>query len=76
MVIFRKSSSVNMGHSSLTRNRQLDVKRIKTEGQGLVDKTTKSTGKMIELDLVSSDEDFWNLSVALLDFVVDGEKCA
>ncbi|KAK2392938.1 protein MCM10 protein [Trifolium repens] len=54
----RKSSSVNMGHSSLTRNRQLDVKRIKTEGQGLVDKTTKSTGKMIELDLVSSDEDF------------------
>ncbi|XP_045803621.1 protein MCM10 homolog [Trifolium pratense] len=54
----RKSSSVNNGHSSLIRNQQLDVKRVKTEGQGLVDKTTKSTGKMIELDLVSSDEDF------------------
>ncbi|GAU33635.1 hypothetical protein TSUD_310430, partial [Trifolium subterraneum] len=54
----RKSSSVNKGQSSLIRNQQLDVKRVKTEGQGLVDKTTKSMGKMIELDLVSSDEDF------------------
>lgn len=54
----RKSSSVNMGYSSVIRNQQLDVKRVKTERQGLADKATKSTGKMIELDLISSDEDF------------------
>jgi len=47
-----------MGHSSVIRNQQLDVKRVKTERQGLVDKATKSAGKMIELDLISSDEDF------------------
>jgi len=57
-IIFRKSSSVNVGYSSVIRNQQLDVKRVKTERQGLVDKATKSTGKMIELDLISSDEDF------------------
>jgi minichromosome maintenance protein 10 len=47
-----------MGYSSVIRNQQLDVKRVKTERQGLADKATKSTGKMIELDLISSDEDF------------------
>ncbi|XP_024633574.1 protein MCM10 homolog isoform X1 [Medicago truncatula] len=54
----RKSSSVNMGYSSVIRNQQLDVKKAKTERQVFVDKATKSTGKMIELDLISSDEDF------------------
>lgn len=57
-IIFRKSSSVNMGYSSVIRNQQLDVKKVKTERQVFVDKSTKSTGKMIELDLISSDEDF------------------
>ncbi|TKY75500.1 MCM10-like protein [Spatholobus suberectus] len=54
----RKSSFSNVGSSAVIRNQQLDVKRIKPDGQVLADKTTKSTGKMIELDLVSSDEDF------------------
>ncbi|XP_004500730.1 uncharacterized protein [Cicer arietinum] len=55
----RKSSSVNTGYSTVIRNQPSDVKRIKTERRDLVDKTTKSTGKMIELDFVSSDdEDF------------------
>lgn len=58
VVVFRKSSSVNMGSSAVKSKQESDVKRIKTDGQDLVDKTTKSTGKMIELDLVSSDEDF------------------
>ncbi|XP_057436687.1 uncharacterized protein LOC130729076 [Lotus japonicus] len=53
----RKSSFMNVG-SSVIRNQQFDVKRKKTDGQDLVDKTTKSSGKMIELDFVSSDEDF------------------
>lgn len=58
-IIFRKSSSVNTGYSTVIRNQPSDVKRIKTERRDLVDKTTKSTGKMIELDFVSSDdEDF------------------
>lgn len=57
-VVSRKSSSVNMGSSAVKSKQESDVKRIKTDGQDLVDKTTKSTGKMIELDLVSSDEDF------------------
>lgn len=48
---------MNVG-SSVIRNQQFDVKRKKTDGQDLVDKTTKSSGKMIELDFVSSDEDF------------------
>lgn len=47
-----------MGYSSVIRNQQLDVKKVKTERQVFVDKSTKSTGKMIELDLISSDEDF------------------
>lgn len=47
-----------MGYSSVIRNQQLDVKKAKTERQVFVDKATKSTGKMIELDLISSDEDF------------------
>ncbi|OIW14711.1 hypothetical protein TanjilG_33053 [Lupinus angustifolius] len=53
----RKSSSVNVGSSEMMKNQHLDAKRVKTDGQVLVDKTT-STGKMIELDFVSSDEDF------------------
>lgn len=44
--------------SSAMRNQQLDAKRKKTEhGQGVLDKTNQSTGKLIELDYVSSDEE-------------------
>lgn len=44
---------------SLVTNQQADDKRRKTDqGQALADKTQKGTGKMIELDMVSSDEDF------------------
>ena len=41
------------------RNQQLDAKRKKTEQQGLgvVDKIKQNTGKLIELDFVSSDEE-------------------
>ncbi|CAL0326898.1 unnamed protein product [Lupinus luteus] len=53
----RKSSSVNVGPSEMMKNQHLDAKRVKTDGQVLVDKA-KSTEKMIELDFVSSDEDF------------------
>lgn len=49
---------MNMGSSTVVKTPQSDVKRAKTGGQVLVDKTTNSTGKMIELDLCSSDEDF------------------
>ncbi|KAK4258486.1 hypothetical protein QN277_004929 [Acacia crassicarpa] len=52
----RKSSSVNEG-SPATRDRHLGTKRIKAEGQALSDKTPRGSAKMIELDLVSSDED-------------------
>jgi len=55
---FRKSSSPNVGSSSVIRNRQLDGKRIKPDGQVLAAKTSKCTEKMIELDFVSSEEDF------------------
>ncbi|XP_058780915.1 uncharacterized protein LOC131655023 [Vicia villosa] len=54
----RKSSSVNTGYSTVNKNQQSDVKRVKTEGQSSVDKATKSAINMIDLDLVSSDEDF------------------
>lgn len=57
-IVFRKSSFMNMGSSTVVKTPQSDVKRAKTGGQVLVDKTTNSTGKMIELDLCSSDEDF------------------
>lgn len=45
--------------SSVMRNQQLDAKRKKTEqqGQGVADKTKQYTGKLIELDFVSSDEE-------------------
>ncbi|MED6186691.1 hypothetical protein PIB30_069184 [Stylosanthes scabra] len=53
----RKSSCVNvMGSSPVIRNQHLNAKRARTE-QIEVDKTIKSTGKFIELDFVSSDED-------------------
>ncbi|ESW09341.1 hypothetical protein PHAVU_009G119500 [Phaseolus vulgaris] len=55
----RKSSFPNVGSSSVIRNRQLDGKRIKPDGQVLAATTPKYTEKMIELDFVSSDdEDF------------------
>lgn len=54
----RKSSTVKP-EPSLVRKQQADAKRRKTDpGQALADKTQKGTGKMIELDMVSSDEDF------------------
>lgn len=57
-IIFRKSSSVTTGHSTVIRNQQSDIKRVKTEGQSSVDKITKNAINMIDLDLVSSDDDF------------------
>ncbi|BAT77460.1 hypothetical protein VIGAN_02003900 [Vigna angularis var. angularis] len=54
----RKSSFPNVGSSSVIGNRQLDGKRIKSDDQVLAAKTSKPTEKMIELDFVSSDEDF------------------
>ncbi|XP_054778824.1 uncharacterized protein LOC129286797 [Prosopis cineraria] len=52
----RKSSSGNE-RSPATRDRHIDAKRIKAEEQASGDKTTRGSGKMIELDFVSSDED-------------------
>lgn len=49
---------MNTGYSTVNKNQQSDVKRVKTEGQSSVDKATKSAINMIDLDLVSSDEDF------------------
>lgn len=44
--------------SSAIRNQQLDAKRKKTEhGQVVLDKTKQNTGKLIELDYVSSEEE-------------------
>ncbi|KAF3434706.1 hypothetical protein FNV43_RR21791 [Rhamnella rubrinervis] len=55
----RKSSSVNMDLPVVIRNQQLNGKRNKTEKkQPLADITKHGTGKMIELDFVSSDEEF------------------
>lgn len=56
--LLRKSSTMK-AESSVMRNQQLDTKRKKTEQQGLgvVDKTKQNTGKLIELDFVSSDEE-------------------
>ncbi|EXB39306.1 Protein MCM10-like protein [Morus notabilis] len=55
----RKSSSLNKDSSEVIRNQQLNTKRNKTEKeQTLADKTKQGTGKMIELDYVSSDEGF------------------
>lgn len=47
-----------MDSSAAIRNQQLNGKRNKTEKkQPLADKTKQGTGKMIELDFVSSDEE-------------------
>ncbi|KAG5047804.1 hypothetical protein JHK85_008907 [Glycine max] len=54
----RKSSFPNVGSSPVIGNRQSGEKRIKPDGQVLADKTLKRIEKMIEIDLVSSDEDF------------------
>lgn len=45
--------------SSVMRNQQPDVKRKKADQQGqvVVDKIRQNTGKLIELDFVSSDEE-------------------
>lgn len=70
---FRKSSSVNMGSPATVKNQHSDAKRAKTEGHVSVDKTTQGSGKMIELDFVSSDEDIWEFSTEdyPLGFVVE-----
>ncbi|KAF5448981.1 hypothetical protein F2P56_029471 [Juglans regia] len=55
----RKSSTIKP-ESSVMRNQQPDVKRKKTEqqqGQVVVDNIRQNTGKLIELDFVSSDEE-------------------
>lgn len=56
--LLRKPSTMK-AESSVMRNQQLDAKRKKTEQQGLgvADKTKQYTGKLIELDFVSSDEE-------------------
>ncbi|KAH1252019.1 Protein MCM10 [Glycine max] len=54
----RKSSFPNVGSSPVIGNQQSGEKRIKPDGQVLADKTLKRIEKMIEIDLVSSDEDF------------------
>lgn len=55
-----------MDSSAVIRNQQLNGKRNKTEKkQPLADITKQGTEKMIELDFVSSDEEFW-ASYALL----------
>lgn len=58
---FLRKSSTMKAESSVMRNQQLEAKRNKTEqrGQGVVDKTKQNTGKLIELDFVSSDEELW-----------------
>ncbi|GAV62905.1 zf-primase domain-containing protein [Cephalotus follicularis] len=54
----RKSSTVKMDPSEVARHKQQDAKRKKTEqGQALADKSKQGSGKMIELDFVSSDEE-------------------
>ncbi|XP_062081787.1 uncharacterized protein LOC133788344 [Humulus lupulus] len=54
----RKSSSLNTDSSEVIRNQQLNAKRNKTgKEQTSTDKTKQGTGKMIELDFVSSDEE-------------------
>ena len=58
VIVFRKSSFPNVGSSPGIGNRQSGEKRIKPDGQVLADKTLKRIEKMIEIDLVSSDEDF------------------
>lgn len=48
-----------MDSSAVIRNQQLNEKRKKTEEkQPLANITKQGTGKMIELDFVSSDEEF------------------
>ncbi|KAJ7967161.1 protein MCM10-like [Quillaja saponaria] len=54
----RKSSTTNVDSPSIIRNQHLDAKRKKTEQEEAnADKTKDGMGKMIELDIVSSDED-------------------
>ena len=54
----RKSSSLDTDSSEVIRNQKLNAKRNRTgKEQTLTDKTKEGTGKMIELDYVSSDEE-------------------
>lgn len=55
---FLRKSTIK-AESSVTRDLQLDAKRKKADqqGQSVVYKTEQNTGKMIELDFVSSDEE-------------------
>nr|POE82099.1 hypothetical protein CFP56_67558 [Quercus suber] len=56
--VSEKRKSTMKAESSAMRNQQLDAKRKKTEhGQGVLNKSNQSTGKLIELDYVSSDEE-------------------
>ncbi|KAB1207540.1 hypothetical protein CJ030_MR7G007539 [Morella rubra] len=57
--ISEKRKSTIKAESSVTRDLQLDAKRKKADqqGQSVVYKTEQNTGKMIELDFVSSDEE-------------------
>nr|POE54049.1 protein mcm10 like [Quercus suber] len=56
--VSEKRKSTVKAESSAMRNQQLDAKRKKTEhGQGVLDKSNQITGKLIELDYVSSDEE-------------------
>lgn len=57
--LFRPSKTIRTDSSAVARNQQLDTKRKKTEQEQRSRGNKKmATEKMIELDVVSSDEEF------------------
>lgn len=59
---FLRKSNLNTDSSGVIGNQQPNAKRNKPDKeQTLTDKTKQGTGKMIELDFVSSDEEIWAL---------------
>lgn len=50
-----------------TMNQQPDAKRMKNDqGQALAEKSKQSTARMIELDICSSDEEFWMIMIVFV----------
>lgn len=57
--LFRPSKTIGTDSSAVARNQQPDTKRRKTEQeQRSCGNTKMATEKMIELDVVSSDDEF------------------